>query len=273
MTFLQSIILGFVQGITEFLPISSSAHLVLVPYILGWQLQPEIVFPFDVLVQLGTLLAVIIYFAKDIANIIQSFFRCLRKKTPFSEPESRLGWLILLATIPAGVFGLLLKSEVEYAFSNPVATAVFLIITGALLIIAEKLGKNTKNLSDTNVPDAIWIGIGQACAIFPGISRSGATIAVGMLRNLKREDAARFSFLMSIPVMLAAGLLGILELSTLQNLSGSISLVIIGTAIAAITGYFSIHFLLQFLKRSKLTWFAYYCFTIAAITFLIHAIR
>ncbi len=217
MTLLQAIILGIIQGLTEFLPVSSSAHLVLTPFLLGWNIPAEQVFPFDVLVQMGTLVAVIIYFWKDLITILRGFFEGLVQKQPFGSEPARLGWYLILGSIPAGVAGLFLKDMVEQAFSSPGATALLLLGTAALLITAEMLGRRTRSASDFNWLDALVMGLFQAVSIFPGISRSGSTISGGLFRQLDRVTAARFSFLLSIPVMLAAGGLGVLDLLEVAN--------------------------------------------------------
>lgn len=273
MSFLQALLLGIVQGLTEFLPISSSAHLVLVPFFLGWSLPEQQAFIFNVLVQDGTLLAVIIYFWKDLWNIITHFFQALFQGRPFSDPDARLGWYLILATIPAGLLGLIIKKVVEAAFNSVIATAIFLLVTAAILFIAEWIGKRERRLSDINWLDALWIGIAQAVAIFPGISRSGATIAGGLARNFERPSAARFAFLMSIPVMLAAGLLEGLDMIKTPGLESFLPVVAVGFVTAAVVGYFSIRWLIGYLMHHSLRVFAYYCIAIAAITLIVALIR
>lgn len=268
MNLLQAMILGIIQGITEFLPISSSAHLVLTPFFFGWQIPEEQIFPFDVLVQVGTLLAVIVYFRKDLLLILSEVIKGLINRQPFSSPSSRLGWLLILASLPAGIAGILLKDVVEAAFKSPVGVAFFLMGTAGLLWIAEKTGKRNRSLSTMGWLDAIWIGIGQALALFPGISRSGATIAAGMTRHLERPAAARFSFLMSIPVMAAAGLVSLVDLFQLPDLTAFLPSMITGFFTAAVVGYLAIHWLLGFLARRSLRPFALYCLTLAAITLI-----
>ena len=212
MTILQAVILGIIQGLTEFLPISSSAHLVIAPYLFGWTFPEDQIFVFDVLVQMGTLLAVIVYFWKDLVNIATGFVKGIISRKPFQTIEARMGWLIILASIPGGLAGVLIKPVVEAAFSNPVVVGVLLFGTAILLLAGELIGKRERRLESITWLDALLIGIGQAVAIFPGISRSGSTISVGLMRGLRRTDAARFSFLMSIPIMLAAGLYSMLDL-------------------------------------------------------------
>lgn len=269
MNYFHAIILGIVQGLTEFLPISSSAHLVIVPALLGWNFPAEQIFPFDILVQLGTLVAVIIYFWKDLVNIVKAVISGLIQRKPFADPDARLGWLIVLASIPAGIGGLLLKDKVEAVFQSASATGWFLFATAALLVIGEILGKRTRPLGTINWLDALWIGIGQLLSIFPGVSRSGSTIAFGMTRNLERPAAGRFSFLMSIPVMLGAGLVGVKDLLDVPNLAGFLPVVLVGFLTAAVVGYLSIRWLLNFLNHRSLYGFAVYCTVIAVVSILL----
>ena len=273
MNILQAIILGIIQGLTEFLPISSSAHLVIAPYLFGWQINPQVAFTFDVLVQDGTLLAVIVYFWRDLWNIIRAFVQAVLKGKPFGDPQARLGWYLILATIPAGIFGLLVKSTVEAAFNSVVATALFLFVTAAFLVVAELLGKRVRKIEDMNWLDALIMGLFQAIAIFPGVSRSGSTITGGMLRQLDRRSAARFSFLMSVPVMLAAGGLETIDALKTPELSAALHLVGVGFIAAAIVGFFSIRWLLGYLQKRSFYVFAIYCVVLAAVTLAVTALR
>jgi len=266
MTLFQSILLGIIQGLTEFLPVSSSGHLVIVPHLLGWNIPADEAFIYNVLVQVATLAAVIAYFWKDLVAIVKAVISGLLKGKPVADPQARLGWLIVAATIPAGLAGLLVKDLVEQAFSSLLATGGFLIITAALLTIAERLGKRQHDPDSLKLGDALWIGVAQAAAIFPGISRSGATITGGMLRGLQRPAAARFSFLMSIPIMLAAGLLAGLDLLDIPNFSRLLPVFIPGFITAGVVGYLSIRWLLGYLTHRSLTVFAVYCLVIGLIS-------
>ncbi len=268
MTLLQSILLGLLQGLTEFLPVSSSAHLVLVPYLLKWQIPPDQAFVFNVLVQVATLFAVIAYFWKDLVEIVLGVISGIFKGKPFDTASARLGWLIVLATIPAGVIGILIKDAIEHAFSSPTITAAFLIVTAGLLLLAEKIGKRQKDLSQISWKDALVIGFAQALATFPGISRSGATIAGAMTRDLQRPAAARFSFLMSIPIMLAAGALETLDMFNIPGAGQWIPVFIPGFIAAAVVGYLSIRWLLKFLVSKPLTIFSVYCLVLGAAVLL-----
>jgi undecaprenyl-diphosphatase len=273
MTIFQAIILGIIQGLTEYLPISSSAHLVLAPYLFGWSFPEDQIFVFDVLVQMGTLAAVIIYFWKDLVNIALGFVKGILSRHPFQSQDARMGWFIILATIPAGLAGLLIKPYVEAAFSNPVVVGVLLLGTAILILAGELIGKRERNLSSIKWLDALLIGIGQAVAIFPGISRSGSTISVGLMRGLNRRDAARFSFLMSIPIMLAAGLLSILDLKDVAGVTGFLPVILTGVVVAAIVGYLSIRWLLNFLNSRSLSVFAIYCAALGALVLIVAYFR
>ena len=274
MNVLQAILLGIVQGLTEFLPVSSSAHLVLVPYFFGWKFAPEQVLPFDTIVQLGTLLAVVLFFWKDLWVIIAAFVRGILKGKPFADLQARLGWFLILATIPAGLLGLLIKQQVDEAFQSPTATALFLFVTAAFLLLAEWLSRRSRPFSSIVWLDALWMGIGQAISIFPGVSRSGATMSSGLLRHLDRKAAARFAFLMSVPVFLAAGALEIKDALALPNLGEFLPLVMVGFIAAAVVGFFSIRWLLAFVSNHSLRVFALYCVVLGAVTlFVVYVLK
>jgi len=264
MTILQAIILGIIQGITEFLPISSSAHLVLIPYLVGWELDADFVFPFDVLIQLGMLTALIFYYRTDLLEIFRSVLIGIKNKNPIEDEAARIGWFTLLATVPAGLAGLLIKDRVEDAFNNPYLTAILLFVTSGLLFIAEFAGRKNRSLNELRPLDALWIGIFQAFSIFPGISRSGSTIAGGMTRNFDRRSSSQFAFLMAIPALLAAGLLEILDLLKLPNLSAYLPMMAIGFLTSVIVGYFAIRWLINYLSAHSLLPFAVYCLIFGA---------
>ena len=266
MTFLQAIILGIVQGLTEFLPISSSAHLVLIPYLLGWQIPISQAFVFDILVQLGTLTAVIIYFRKDLWAILTEWLHGIFHRVPFGTFNSRMGWYLILATIPAGLLGITIKGKVEAVFNNPLLTASLLFGTAILLVVAERVGKRIRALESMNWKDALWVGVFQAISIFPGISRSGSTISGGMIRNLDKPSATRFAFLMSIPVMIAAGLIGMLDLIKVPNVVAFLPVMAVGFLTAAVVGYLSIRWLLGYIAKRNFYPFAIYCAVLASLT-------
>jgi undecaprenyl-diphosphatase len=268
MTFLQAIILGIVQGLTEFIPVSSSGHLVLVPHFLGWQFAKEQAFIFDVLVQWGTLFAVFIYFRKDLIAITKAFLQGVIQRDPFAEPDSRMGWYLILATLPAVVFGLLGKDLIEHAFASAKMTGYFLFLTAILLVIAETAGRRTRRMEEITWQDSLLIGFSQVLALLPGVSRSGATIAGGMTRHLDRSAAARFSFLMSVPVMLGAGLLALKDLAELPGLDDFLLPLLAGFLAALVSGYIAIRWLIAYLSKHSLYLFAVYCTVLGLIVIL-----
>jgi undecaprenyl-diphosphatase len=273
MNILQAIVLGAVQGGTEFLPISSSAHLVLVPWVLGWQIDEAFTFPFDVLVQWGTLLAVITYFRMDLWAIASGALHALWRGRPLSEPGARLGWLLVLSSLPAAGLGLLAKPWVEASLLRPWAVSVFLLGTALLLLLGERLGRQSSRLPDMRWRDALWIGLAQALSLFPGISRSGATIAGGLLRDFRRADAARFSFLMAVPVMIGAGIIALADLFSQPAPLAHLAPLLIGFLTAAVVGYLAIAWLLSYLARGSLRGFALYCVLVGILGLSLSVIR
>ena len=284
MSFFQAILLGILQGATEFLPVSSSGHLVLVPWLLSW---PAPGLAFDSVVHWGTAVAVIAYFWRDWISLVGAAFRSLRwltlrrsgravtterlamaegdpgpraasQPSPGSE-QARLAWLILLGTVPAALIGWLLEDFFEGMFARPVAAAGFLLVTAALLAASERLGRRERDLDTLAWSDALLVGLAQALAIFPGISRSGATIATGMARGLRREPAARFSFLLATPIILGAGLFKMVDLAQVGGLAAQVPTLVGGFLAAGLVGFGCIHFLLRYLQRRRLYPFAIYC--------------
>lgn len=269
MTIVQAIILGVVQGLTEFLPISSTAHLVIVPRILGWELDPELSFVFDVLVQLGSILAVIAYFWSDWCKMFRAVTLSLWKRDPSSTEDVRLVWLIVLATIPAVICGLMFKEGFQEMLGNSRGVALLLLGTAALLTIGERVSiKSHRELTGLSWIDALMIGLFQALAILPGISRSGSTVVGGLFRGLKRPSAARFSFLMAVPVMLGAAVFTGSELLASEAVGEYLLVIVVGFVVAAAVGFLSIHWMLEYLARHSLHGFAVYCTVVALIVLL-----
>jgi undecaprenyl-diphosphatase len=258
MTVFQALILGIVQGATEFLPVSSSGHLVLVPWLLGWHLDPQAAFVFDVLVQWGTLLAVIAYFWQELVDLVRAAVLGLLHGHPLESAAARMAWLLVLASLPAAVLGLAFKDQVEAAFSQPVMVFGFLFVTAALLTISEWLGHRSRTMDSLRWTDALWIGFAQVLALLPGVSRSGSTIAGGMTRNLRRPDAARFAFLMSVPIMIGAGLVALRDLIRLPDAGAQAGNLAVGFLAAAVVGYLAIRWLLRYLSHRPLTVFIAY---------------
>jgi undecaprenyl-diphosphatase len=264
MSLIQALVLGVVQGATEFLPISSSGHLVLVPWFLGWDFEPRSAFIFDVLVQWGTILAVLLYFRHDLFEIGLAWLRGLITGRPFTDPHARLGWLLLLASLPAAVIGLVFKSAVEKAFAQPAAVSGFLLLTAALLMLSERVSSRQRRVDALDWRDSLFIGLAQALALFPGVSRSGSTIAGGLARGLLRPAAARFSFLLAVPTMIGAGSIALLDLRRSVDAAAQLGPLIVGFLAAAVIGFASIHFLLGYLRKHPLTIFAVYCLLLGA---------
>ncbi|MNX98689.1 Undecaprenyl-diphosphatase [compost metagenome] len=260
--------LGVVQGITEFLPVSSTAHLILVPWFMQWR-DPGLTY--DVVLQGGTFLAVIWYFWTDIRNMLVAWFRSLRKPDLRNDPDQRLAWLVILGSFPAGVAGVLLEKHIETTFRSPYVIAATLIGVGLLLALAELLAKHQRELKNLRWLDAIVIGIGQACALIPGTSRSGATMTAAMFMGFSRTAAARFSFLLGIPIIFASTLFKVKGYvsnfalthpgtSLVDHLMHSPNTVpfIVGTVVSTVVGYLSIRFLLAFLQRGTMWLFIGY---------------
>jgi undecaprenyl-diphosphatase len=255
MEIVQAIVLGILQGATEFIPVSSSGHLVLVPWLLGWE-SPGLTF--DTVVHWGTLVAVLAYFWRDWLMLISAWFRGLFR-WDWRDPDARLLWLIILGTIPAAIIGYAFEAFFESLFGKPIWAGVFLLVTAGLLTLAELLGKRTRQLDDLLWQDALAVGLAQAAAIAPGISRSGATMSVGIFRGLERPAAARFSFLLATPIIFGAGLFKLLDLASEPNAMTQVPALVAGFLAAAIVGYLCIWLLLKYLQRGKLYPFAFYC--------------
>ena len=270
MNLLQALILGLVQGATEYIPVSSSAHLVLVPWLLGW---PDASFAFEVLVQWGTLVGVFIFFWQDIWAITRAVLQGLVQRRPLHNFEAKLGWLIVVATIPAVVIGGLFKDYFEAAYSAPVFVGGLLMLTAILLVVAERFGSRQRTLENWNWLDAGIVGLWQAAAILPGISRSGATISGAVLRQFDRTSAARFSFLMSIPVLLGAGVVALNDLLEAGTLAAELPAITVGFVAAAIAGYICIRWLLRYLQNHSLYIFAIYCAALSALTVVVYLMR
>lgn len=217
----------------------------------------------------GTLLAVIAYYRQDLTQIIINVFRDLSHRTPFASPESRLGWLIVLATIPAAVIGLLFEEQIENAFGEPTIAIGFLFVTGLILWISETLGKRIRSTESMTPKDGLLFGLAQSMAILPGISRSGSTIGMGLLLGLTRPAAARFSFLMMLPIVFGAGLLKLLDLFETGITSNDLLMLVLGFTSAAISGYLCISFLINFLASRSVRVFAVYCWLFGTFCLLL----
>lgn len=256
MEIIESIIWGIVQGATEFLPVSSSGHLVLVPAVFGLR-SPTLTEA--AIAHLGTLLAVLIYFWKDIWAIIVGVINGLLKGKPFETADARLGWFIVIGTIPAAAIGLPFEEQFETWFGSPTMAACFLFVTAALIVLGERMASGDKPIEEMTWIDSIIIGVFQAGALFPGISRSGSTIVGGLLRGLDRSTAARFSFLLGIPAILGAGLGAVVDLFSLENPAAQAVPMFTVFIVSAVVGYACIAWLLQWVRSRSLIPFAVYC--------------
>jgi undecaprenyl-diphosphatase len=267
----QAVILGAIQGLTEFLPVSSSGHLVIFQHIFGFK-EPKLIF--DISVHLGTLIAVIFFFWKEIHAIIISISRFailyLKKEVPFGhvykDVDIKLAVLIVIGTLPTAIIGLLFHRIADQLFSSVILVGLMLILTGLLLILTVRINNYSKSIERFSIKDALIIGLMQGIAIIPGISRSGSTIAVGLFLGLERETAARYSFLLSIPAIIGASILGLKDISA--NPSSQLIPTLIGTFTACLVGYGALRLLVYIVKKGRLHIFAPYCF-IAGITALI----
>ncbi len=256
MDLLQALALGIVQGLTEFIPVSSSGHLVVLPWLLGW---PEPSVAFDATLHLGTLLALLVYLWSDIWSILGAWLAGWRHRN-WSAPAGRLGWLIILATIPAVVAGVVLEEQFTVLFGSPGFVGAALVLTGCILVLSERFGSRLWGLEKLGAGSAVVIGVAQAVAITPGISRSGATIATGLAFGLSRTAAARFSFLLGMPIIAGAGLSQLVSLLRHGGGAGvGAATLAVGFLAAAVSGYLCISFLLAYLRRGSLYIFAAYC--------------
>jgi undecaprenyl-diphosphatase len=276
MTILQAIVLGIIQGLTEFLPISSTAHLRIVPALLGWN-DPGAAF--TAVIQFGTLVAVLLYFAKDIVNILQAVILGIVRGKPLYNRDALMGWMIAVGTIPIVVLGLLFKKSIETSWRSLYIISGAMIGLALVLMIAEIItkrrvahGAELKSLDKLSWKDTFFVGLAQAIALIPGSSRSGTTITGGLFVGMNRATAARFSFLLSLPSVFAAGMFELIEqrhaLLSLQI--GALNL-IIATVIAGIVGYASIAFLLGYLKKHSTYLFIIYRFIVGVLLLLLLA--
>lgn len=284
MLILQSIVLGLVQGLTEFLPVSSSAHLIIVPWLLGWTDPAINGLSFDVALHLGTLVAIVVFFASDWKRLVFAWFRSVRERRIGEDGDRRMAWYLILACVPGGFAGFLLENKVQASFHEPpipqssmLLMAAAIALMGGLLWLADARARQGRTLGEIKPRDAALIGLAQALAIFPGVSRSGATITAGLALGLERETAARFSFLLSAPIIAGAGLKSLLDLS--QSLgSGAITaseltVFPIGLVAAALSGFLCIKLLMRFLQKHSTKVFVWYRWALAALVLAVAMVR
>ncbi len=265
MEWLQAIFLGLIQGITEFLPISSSGHLILMPYPFGWKDQGLI---FDVAVNTGTLVAVMLHFRRELLELLSGFGRSLRRGGLENNHSGHLAWAVGLSTIPVGLSGLLLKNEVATFGRDPMVVAIASIFFGIVLWVADRKVNDDKGLDELTLREAVVIGLWQVFALIPGTSRSGVTMTAGMLLGFNRETAARFSFLMAIPVGLLAGGLEFIELLRLQPTLEEWGFMAVGFMVSMVSALLMIRWLLAWVRSRNMTVFVVYRVLLGIIVFI-----
>jgi undecaprenyl-diphosphatase len=271
MSLLQVITLALVQGFTEFLPISSSAHLALMPWFFGWKDQG---LEFDIALHFGTLLAVLLYFARDWMQIIAQGLRLGTGNDPELRRNRNLLWLLAMASLPIGILGYVGKDFVETVLRAPYVMGVMLIVVGLLMEVADRASRFHKGMDHVNFFDAIAIGVAQALALVPGTSRSGITMVAGLFRHLDRPTAARFSFLLSTPAVAAASLKAFLDLHEQGGFAAGMQVhLVMGVALSAISGCLAIGFLMNHLKTKSLRFFVYYRVVLGIIVIAIASFR
>jgi undecaprenyl-diphosphatase len=271
-TLVQALVMGITQGLTEFLPVSSSGHLIVVPYLLGFH-DPFIdSLAFTVMLHLGTLVALLIYFREDWLRLIPAGLAAIRDRSlrrdrsRTDDPERRLAWLLVVATIPAVIAGVLLNDVVESNVRDPALVAVMLAVGAAILWLADRAGSHAKEIDAVTFPLAFGIGVAQAIALIPGISRSGISISAGLFAGLTREAAARFSFLMATPVIAGAGAWeGLKLLRGQETVAVSVGPLVVGVVAALVAGVLAIEVTLRFLRSHPVTVFVVYRLVVAAI--------
>lgn len=271
---IQAIILGIAQGLTEFIPVSSSAHLALIPWFMGWGPSGLL---FDTMLHWGTLLAVTLVFWRDFLALIGAWFNSIRRRS-LADPNARLAWFIIVGSIPAVVLGFLFDDFVESLFTEAQMVGLFLLITAIILAVAELVAgrlQRPRTLEQMNWLDSILIGLAQALALLPGISRSGSTIAMGLGRGIRRDLAARFSFLLGTPVIFGAGLLQLVDVLTsdASALTNQWIPIVAGFIAAAIAGTVAINFLLRYLRNHSLYIFSAYCTVLGLVTIVWSLVR
>ena len=292
LSYFQAIVIGILQGITELFPISSLGHSVLIPAWLGWDsvvsaqsAKESFYLAFVVALHVATAIALLIYFREDWIRIIRGFFRTLRTRR-LETPDERMAWLLIVATIPAGITGLLLEHTLRTVFAKPLAAAIFLTVNGAILLLGERFRRRAavrklvadhptarsetevgRRLDTLDFKEAGVVGVAQVGALFAGVSRSGITMVAGLARGLDHEDAARFSFLLATPIILAAGLYKIPDLAGHLG-NGVRGQALVGSIFAGVAAYVSVRFLMRFFETRTLVPFAIYCLAFGAISII-----
>jgi undecaprenyl-diphosphatase len=286
MLILKAILLGVVQGLTEFIPISSSAHLVIIPWMFQWEDPALESLTFDVALHLGTLVALLGFFAKDWVRIVRAGVSSIVERKIGEDIDRKTAWFLVIASIPGGVIGLLFEHKIEAWFhpsegpiqsSSMITMALIIALLGGCLLLAERMAAHLRRMNQITLRDSILVGAAQALAIFPGVSRSGSTITAGLALGLERETAARFSFLMSAPIVAGAGLKSLFKIyEGIKSgvISGSdFGLFVVGFLTAAVSGYVCIKYLLQFLQKNPTNVFVYYRWVLALVVLAVALVR
>jgi undecaprenyl-diphosphatase len=273
-TILQALVMGVVQGLTEFLPVSSSGHLVIVPFLFGWNDAFLTSLAFSVMLHMGTLVALLVYFRDDWARLIPAGFAAVRDRSFRSDPDRRLAGLLVAATVPGALAGLLFNDVIENQFRQVGLVALMLVVGGVILFAADRVGRRSRAIADVTFPVAVGIGAAQAIALIPGISRSGISISAGRLAGLDREAAARFAFLMATPITAGAGIFELRKLLTGEaGVQVELAPLLVGTVAALLSGLAAIHFMLRYLRTRSLDVFVLYRFVLAAIVLVVWLAR
>jgi undecaprenyl-diphosphatase len=262
---IEEIVLGITQGLTEFLPISSTAHLRIVPAFVGWD-DPGAAW--TAVVQLGTMAAVLLYFREDLLKIARAWLASLRNPAVRGELDARLGWYLVIGTIPIAIFGFIFKDQIESGGRNLYLIGTTLIVFGLVLLAAEEVGSKSRRLEQITNRDGVIIGFAQALALVPGVSRSGATISAGLFEGFDRTSAARFSFLLSVPAVVLSGLF---ELRHAGTAGGTVGGLVVATVLAFVVGYASIAFLLRYLVAHSTVVFVAYRVVLGSVVLVLVA--
>ena len=273
-TIIQALIMGIVQGLTEFLPVSSSGHLILVPYLFGWD-DPFITsLAFSVMLHIGTLVALLTYFKGDWLRLIPAGLATIRDRSFREDPDRKLAWALVAATIPAAIVGFLFSDFFETQIRQPGLVAVTMVVGGLILWIADRFGAQSRTVDDVTLPVATGIGIAQALALIPGISRSGISISAGRFAGLDRAAAARFAFLMATPITAGAIVFEARKLLTGEaGVEVALVPLLVGLVASLISGFAAIHFMLRYLRTRSLQVFVWYRFALVAVVVVVLLMR
>lgn len=266
MTILQAIVLGITQGVTEFAPVSSSGHLILVPWLFGWSIlnDPNFNKTFDVALHVGTLLGALVYFRRDVARYLAAWIRSIRARS-IATTDERLAWALVIGTIPGALAGALLEEVIQEKLGQPIIIAVMLAVFGVVLVVVDRIAGVRRGVEDLTVRDGLVLGVAQAIALQPGVSRSGVTITAGRAMGLDRAGAARFSFLLAMPIIAGAGVFKGLDLVQTGMPAGMAGPFLWGTLSSAVSGFLVIAFLLSYLRKHDFAVFLWYRLAVAAL--------